>query len=276
MTIDPQNQSQDQNRDESRDAVQDATWRAQVDAARAQAVAVLTQAARIDHPREGRLDFAEFVVGVLASVAANVGSTSGLLAGWGSRESDHLGQLIAGAVGPYDQDLVRHRSEPVRLRVSIDRLLEVDLGSVLGRAVLGSPYWVAAEDLDEQFISEHGEGEWPEHVQAESDRLAAELRAQWIALYTAYGEVFTAAVQAEADALAETAGLAVPVEVKVVTDPEAVQGLQFDESDHSDQDALGMRLWQTGRRAVLDAFTADQRTGQSEQAEQTGQGGEDR
>lgn len=62
------------------------------------AVAALTQAARSEH------DFADWLAGVLAAVAGQLGSAEALTAGRpGSWEADHVRQLVCGTVG-YDSE----------------------------------------------------------------------------------------------------------------------------------------------------------------------------
>lgn len=63
-----------------------------------QAVGALTAAARAER------DWAEWLVGVIAATAANVGSTDELLRGRdGSWEASLVRQILAAAVGPDDE-----------------------------------------------------------------------------------------------------------------------------------------------------------------------------
>jgi hypothetical protein len=103
------------------------------------AVAVLTEAGRRrrsrlhqtptgqwePHPTEtDPADWAEFVTLALAGAAANLGGIAQALAGRpGSWEAAKVEDLLYATVGTDEEDLWRHRTEPVRLVVDVDELL---------------------------------------------------------------------------------------------------------------------------------------------------------
>ena len=93
------------------------------------AVAVLTAAARLtwigdrrDGTRSARsCDWAEFVSLALAGAAANMGSVESVLAGRpGSWEADTVRTLLRSTVGPDEQQLLAHRTEPVVVNINVD------------------------------------------------------------------------------------------------------------------------------------------------------------
>ena len=101
------------------------------------AVAVLTAAARltwIGHRRDGTrsarsCDWAEFVSLALAGAAANMGGIESVLAGRpGSWEADAVRTLLNSTVGPDEQQLLTHRTEPVVVNINVDDMM-VDLGA---------------------------------------------------------------------------------------------------------------------------------------------------
>lgn len=105
----------------------------------ADAVRVLTEAARLRRPvmhraddgqweahpmRTKQADWAEFVTQALAGAAANIGSVHAALSGRpGSWEADKLGDLLWSTVGYDKQYLFEHRTEPLRVVVDIEQIL---------------------------------------------------------------------------------------------------------------------------------------------------------
>jgi hypothetical protein len=98
----------------------------------ADAVRVLTEAAGraiawtdadgVEHSEQA--DWAEFVTHALAGAAANVGGVEPILAGRpGSWEADKLRDLLHATVGDDERYLLEHRTEPVRVRVHVDDIL---------------------------------------------------------------------------------------------------------------------------------------------------------
>lgn len=95
----------------------------------ARAIAALTEAARgtrtigAGTPNEHQepADFGEIACYVLTAVAANIGSTEGLLAGRpGSWEADYVRQIINSTAGTEDAALLAYRTEPFVLRVDAE------------------------------------------------------------------------------------------------------------------------------------------------------------
>ena len=84
----------------------------------AEVVRLLSDAARAGG------DFAEFVSLAVAGAAANAGGIEEVLAGRpGSWEADHVRQVLCSTVGPDEQHLWAHRTEPVLVRVHVDDVL---------------------------------------------------------------------------------------------------------------------------------------------------------
>jgi hypothetical protein len=70
------------------------------------------------------IDWAEFVTRALAGAAANVGSTTKILSGRpGSWEAARVRETLESTVGPDDEHLLRHRTEPVTVELSVDNIL---------------------------------------------------------------------------------------------------------------------------------------------------------
>lgn len=105
----------------------------------ADAVRVLTEAARLRRPAMDRNDDgqwqphptrtepanrAEFVTLALAGAAANIGSVDAILAGRpGSWEADAVRNLLYSTVGYEEQYLFEHRTEPLRVVVDVEQIL---------------------------------------------------------------------------------------------------------------------------------------------------------
>lgn len=106
----------------------------------ADAIRVLTEAARLrrpaltkdadgawrEHPTHTRqADWAEFVTQALAGAAANIGSVDAALAGRpGSWEADAVHNLLHSTVGYDEQYLFGHRTEPLRVVVDVEQILD--------------------------------------------------------------------------------------------------------------------------------------------------------
>jgi hypothetical protein len=70
------------------------------------------------------IDWAEFVTHALAGAAANIGSTEQILAGRpGSWEAERVRQTLQSTVGVDDEDLLRHRTEPVVIDLWVESIL---------------------------------------------------------------------------------------------------------------------------------------------------------
>lgn len=109
------------------------------DAVLADAIAVLTEAARLRRPTYRQtangewepdsshtepIDWPEFVTLALAGAAANMGHVWNVLRGRpGSWEAAGVGSLLDSTVGPDGDDLWRHRTEPIRIDVAVAAVL---------------------------------------------------------------------------------------------------------------------------------------------------------
>lgn len=233
-------------------------------------VATLTAAVQLDHPQHGPVDFSDFLASALGAVAANVGSANRITAGRpGSWESDALGQLVAGTVG-YDADpvvLAPRRTLPVIVPLNVAQLVTEayqDAPTAQRETMLphvddaAQMIYRAAEEWSSQH-PEPGEGapaaEWEAYekaadAQAVQEQAAEELlRARYAATFQAYAEAFTAAVLDTARAI----GLAVDVDVKAETDPEAGWWDPTDTINPADDergDALAWHLWEVAHDRV--------------------------
>ncbi|MGH3432397.1 MAG: hypothetical protein ACRDQB_06120 [Thermocrispum sp.] len=151
----------------------------------ADAIRVLTEAARLrhpvmehdadgqwrEHPTDTRQpDWAAFVTQALAGAAANIGSVDAALAGRpGSWEADKVGDLLRSTVGHDEKYLFEHRTEPLRVVVDVEQILadldmawlyddaEAALDQMEGDATAGidySPYeWTYTPDDNGQFVA---------------------------------------------------------------------------------------------------------------------------
>lgn len=183
-----------------------------------QAVSVLTQAARLRRTFAGGQvepdDFAAFLAGVLAAVAANLGDADLVTAGRpGSWEADLVDQLVRGTVGWDPAHLLAYRTEPVMVPLNVALLVEDTAGVVsffdAEEALLFAP------DVDEATR----EADWDA------------LHARYLSAYEAYAHRFTQAVVAHALTIPGLSvapavdgagpGLVVPVRVVAETSPDS-------------------------------------------------------
>lgn len=113
------------------------------------AIAALTAAARqtrvigqgTANEHKEPADFAEIACRVIASVAANVGGVETLLSGRpGSWEADYIRRIVQSTVGEDDVELLRYRTEPVRLALDVEGTFD-DFG-------LYELYTEAADELE--------------------------------------------------------------------------------------------------------------------------------
>lgn len=209
----------------------------------AQAVQVLTAAARLTHPAFVRdeeatqstgkpvwipskderqpIDWADFVAHALAAAAANVGGIGRLLRGRpGSWEADYLRQLLGGTVGHDEEYLLEHRTEPITINVDLDGLL-YDAG-------VEQAYEAAGREIERRY---NAAGiptvMWPEEpppLSAEQQTLVDDLIAleerleeQFQQDRAAYAAALTAAIEAAVNARTD---IRVPVHV-VFNGPES-------------------------------------------------------
>lgn len=115
-------------------------WRAAYQQKLAEAIAVLTDAARLEWPQiqltddgdwidslmgeREQADWAEFVTLALAGAAANYGGVDAILAGRsGSWEAAGVRQLLHSTVAPDEERLWEHRTEPLDITVYVEELL---------------------------------------------------------------------------------------------------------------------------------------------------------
>lgn len=102
----------------------------------ADAIAALTAAARgtrtigagTPNEHDEPVDFGEIACHVIAAVAANLGGAEDLLAGRpGSWEASHVRDIVSSTAGDDPEDLLRYRTDPIRVVVDIDTIFD-DLG----------------------------------------------------------------------------------------------------------------------------------------------------
>ena len=90
------------------------------------------------------IDWAEFVTKALAGAAANVGSTTQILSGRpGSWEADRIRETLVSTVGPDDEHLLPHRTQPVTVDLCVDNIL-LDLDA--------DPYRDAFDAIDQREL----------------------------------------------------------------------------------------------------------------------------
>ena len=157
----------------------------------ADAVRVLTEASRLTtastRPGGGavRADWARFVALAVAGAAANAGGVEAVLEGGpGTPEAELLRRLLVGTLGHYEEHLLEHRTEPLRITVHVEELLE------------GTGLALAYEDAAAELHRRRGRA--PDAV---VDGLLAALREQRAADWAAYGEGVARRVEALARAL---------------------------------------------------------------------------
>lgn len=144
------------------------------------AVDILTTAARLDHPEYGPVDFADFLVSTIRATAANLGDIHELTAGRpGSWESAMLADMAQGAAGQDPADLTQYRTEPIAVTLNIAQLVE---GNHDDRKGTIAPFDMAVDDLPST------------NTQTDWDHRQAQLRQRYEALFTEYGQAFTAAI----------------------------------------------------------------------------------
>ena len=199
------------------------------------AVTALTAAARLtwterwpDGTASSRpCDWAEFVTLAMAGATANIGSIEMVLVGRpGSWEADAVRGLLTATVGHDEQQLLRHRTEPVVVNINVDDMM-VDLGAwqayddacdalhrrydALGlpdaRRTSGSALDVLARLATATPEQEHG----CEQIAELEDRLERQRHQDW----AAYGAALASHIQAQARKIE---GLRVPVVVTVDVD----------------------------------------------------------
>lgn len=209
----------------------DSAYKAEYDRHWNQAVKTLTAAARLEHPRHGTVDFADFLATALQATAANLGDPHTLIAGRpGSWESSALSELLHGTIGSILTmfDLAQFRTEPIQVTLNVAELALVEEGSP-----------GAAKSHDDAV-----------HEAGDNDDLAAEISHQYVEAYSDYAERFTAAVQAEAE---KHPGLSDLVTVTVDTSITTTGTLDVPGVENpieGDSDPLVWHFWSTARENV--------------------------
>lgn len=193
----------------------------------AEAIRVLTDAARLRRPvlerdeqdsaaegtpvwrESGRTepdDWAEFVAQALAGAAANAGGVETVLAGRpGSWEADFTRQLLTGTVGHDSEYLWEHRTEPVTVTLYVDELVN-DIGA-------RKPYDDAELAIDARHDEVPDGTAAYERLVDELNELAERLEEQRTADWRTWGAALAEAVKAAA--ARRLPGLRVPVQVVV-------------------------------------------------------------
>lgn len=207
----------------------DSAYKAEYDRHWNQAIETLTAAARLEHPRHGTVDFADFLTTALRATAANLGDPHALTAGRpGSWESSALSELLHGAVGlnPTMFELGQYRTEPIHVTLNVAELV---------------------------MIEDHAPGAlktYDDAVYEARDDRAAEISHQYVEAYSAYAERFTAAVQAEAE---KHPGLSDLVTVTVdtnITTTGTLDAPGVENPIEGDSDPLVWHFWSTARANV--------------------------
>ncbi|MFK4298582.1 hypothetical protein ABH924_003753 [Arthrobacter sp. GAS37] len=193
-----------------------------------QAIEVMTALFRETH------DYSEAVTIVLASVAANAGSSYALISGRpGSWESDVLSQLLGSTVSPDDDALMQYRTEPITVKINVEEAL-ADLGVLepwdyedrLMRRLEGLGTTEAQPDGGTLFTPDDPEG-YEEKIE-EYTRLAEAYEQKYQAEAEAYFVRFEANVRAAATAEdGQFAGLPAHIRITAqrVTDTDAGHAL---------------------------------------------------
>lgn len=191
-------------------------------------------------------DFAEFLTEALAGTAANLGGIEALLAGRpGSWEADHLRQLLYYLAGDDEPELLRYRTEPVRVPVHVEYLL-YEIGAT-------DLYDEAYQELDRRIEAtgypSFGSGLIPTPEQEatvnEIEKLREALEQQQQQEWTAYGQAFGHQILAAADELYP--GQSLPIEVVITLDGAPTDGGPSEpEPDFGPAD----RLWSAARLAT--------------------------
>ncbi|MBM6591916.1 hypothetical protein [Brevibacterium sp. RIT 803] len=209
----------------------DSTYKADYDRHWNQAVKTLTAAARLEHPRHGTVDFADFLATALRATAANLGDPHALTAGRpGAWESAALSELLHGALGlnPTMFDLAQYRTEPIQVILNVAELVLVEEGAP------GAP-----QSYDDAVYEAR-----------DDDNLVTEISRQYVEAYSAYAEQFAAAVQAEAE---KHPGLSDLVTVTVDTNITTTVTLDtpgVENPSEGDSDPLVWHFWSNARENV--------------------------
>ncbi|MFD4406746.1 hypothetical protein ACFWPH_28685 [Nocardia sp. NPDC058499] len=211
------------------------------------------------------IDFAGFLVPILAEVAANCGGVDALLAGRpGSWEAAGIERLLDSA-GCEDPDvLAGYRSAPIVIDVRIDYLLR-EVGQLVDdpdtpghmrwqQLLADGEYYedqldaleLARSDALEALTARSADLDYSQQEHALEQQFDADadaLRRRWTARYTRYLDAFRATATNRAAEL----GLTVPVEVRGNTDPDAHP---TSPGDLWDADPLAAQIYEHAVRAT--------------------------
>lgn len=216
----------------------------------ADAIAALTAAARRERtigagtPSEHTepVDFGEIACHVITAVAANVGGVEALLAGRpGSWEADYVRQIVRSTAGDDDTELMRYRTEPVRIEVDVeDVFYEFGLTDLYDRDVdeLGNR-WKAADDaLFEAYATAEERTRIKKIRAAMPDGVAPDVVA-WVVR----SESLEEEMRAIAKAIIQRAAAADDPLVAALTAAENAMSVPF-------------KLWEQDQAAYREAYTA--------------------
>ena len=234
-------------------------------------VTLLTQAARLTRPvlvrdettttpegvpvfvesaQREPVDWAEFVTRALAGAAANIGGVETVLAGrGGSWEADLVRQLLHGTVGPDEEWLLEHRTEPVTVDLNV-----ADILGDLGAWGWYDEAYLELDRLGSAIGSSDATDEEKERLYDEVADLNDRLDQLEQTDAAAYGAALKAHIEAAAAALP---GLRVPVVVNVelthTTRPEPVgdQWLGLRLADRLREDAIAATPLPGGNQSPL-------------------------
>ena len=164
----------------------------------ADAVNLMTAAARRHDSRGHQTDFAEFIAHVLAATAANLGGPDYLLAGRPeSWEAELVHSLVQGTMGDDPASWLQHRTEPLTVALNVAELIETHPDHVellgLDDAVEGVLDHYPFEDIDGTPIPQTS------HKALAADLDAIDIR--YRVEYRLYADDFTATINREAERL---------------------------------------------------------------------------
>lgn len=169
-----------------------------------QAIEVMTALARLTRVRGAGtpaettepVDFADTVAQVLTAVAANVGSIGTLLSGRpGSWEADLVRRLLEGTAGEDVDELVRWRTEPVRLQFNaIDVFDDFGIGGM-------------CDDEQQQLADQVNGGTLPEAQQDAAEELLDAIYQLWEQDQAAYSAAFRATAEHYLTEIGGTCGI---------------------------------------------------------------------
>ena len=171
-------------------------------------VNILTRVARRRDSRGEQCDFADFLAGILAATAANVGGPEALLAGRpGSWEASYLDSLLEGTMGDRPEEWQRFRTEPIVVPLNIAELIE---------SGDHHPGLAGLDDVIEAIEDRYETDEFDHEHSAYHVEIGAAV-ARYTEAYRSYGARFEAAVREAAD----TRGVGVEVVVEIDDDPQS-------------------------------------------------------